>query len=279
MLLGFRPIGYVEWDDYCQRVIAARIRDGILPDAPIFGDIKTFISDGYAASYTGLVDVVTGGFPCQSFSVQNSRTTNRGENEQGGADHRNMWPSTKEVIRLVRPEWCLLENVPGLIASRNFGTILGDLAQIGYCVRWRCISSAEIGAQHIRERVWIVAHSTRFGHVHQTHDKGKHPKILRCGTRPHIKIAVPFTDEWMELVRNNEPLRSNDGVDSIMDRIKAVGNGQDPYVVATAWRILTGGEYDTDHFGFLVPSESIQTTKPKLSAIPAPCPIPSRYEF
>ena len=72
MLLGFRPIGYVEIDDYCQRVIAARIRDGILPDAPIFGDIKTFISDGYAASYTGLVDVITGGFPCQDISCAGS---------------------------------------------------------------------------------------------------------------------------------------------------------------------------------------------------------------
>ena len=73
MLLGFRPIGYVEWDDYCQRVLAARIRDGFLSDAPIFGDIKTFISDGYAASYTGLVDVITAGFPCQPFSVAGKR--------------------------------------------------------------------------------------------------------------------------------------------------------------------------------------------------------------
>ena len=104
MLLGFRPVGYVEWDDYCQRVIAARIRDGILPDAPIFGDIKTFISEGYAASYQDMVDVLTAGFPCQPFSVAGK--------QRGADDERNMWPATAECIGIVRPRFVLLENAP-----------------------------------------------------------------------------------------------------------------------------------------------------------------------
>jgi len=68
-LLGWNPIGYVEWDDYCQRVIAQRIKDGFLPDAPIFGDIKTFIDSGCAELYRGVTDVISAGFPCQPFSV------------------------------------------------------------------------------------------------------------------------------------------------------------------------------------------------------------------
>ena len=147
-LLGWRSIGYVEFDDYCQRVIRARIDDGYLPDAPIFGDIRAFNSDGYAASYQGLVDVITAGFPCQPFSTAGKRA--------GADDARNMWPATIECIRLVRPRYCLLENVAALTSSGYFGTILADLAESGYDARWRILSAAEVGAPHQRKRIWIL---------------------------------------------------------------------------------------------------------------------------
>lgn len=156
-LLGWRPVGYVEWNEYCQRVIAARIRDGILPDAPIFGDVNTFNREGYAASYQGMVDVVTGGFPCQPFSLAGKRLA--------ADDPRNGWPATIECLRLVRPRYALLENVPGLITSGYFGTILGDLAESGFDCRWRVLSAAEMGAPHKRDRLWVLAHarSSRLG--------------------------------------------------------------------------------------------------------------------
>jgi len=62
-LLGWNTIGYVEWNEYCQRVIQARIQDGILDDAPIFGDIREFVREGYAGAYAGHVDVISAGFP------------------------------------------------------------------------------------------------------------------------------------------------------------------------------------------------------------------------
>lgn len=152
MLLGFRPIGYVEWDDYCQRVIAARIRDGILPDAPIFGDIKTFISDGYAASYTGMVDVITGGFPCQPFSVAGK--------QKGADDERNQWPATATVIEIVKSRFVLLENVPGI--RRYMPVVVRDLRRLGYEVSRPLILGADdVGAPHRRKRVWILAHDAK----------------------------------------------------------------------------------------------------------------------
>jgi DNA (cytosine-5)-methyltransferase 1 len=170
-LLGWRPVGYVEIDDYCQRVIAARIRDGILPAAPIFGDVKAFNCDGYAAAYSGLVDVVTGGFPCQPFSLAGKR--------QGAADERNGWPATIECLRVVRPEWALLENVPGLLTSGYFGTILGDLAESGFDCRWRILSAAEVGAPHRRDRLWIVAHNDDNRRWHRQDHRQKDSTLQR----------------------------------------------------------------------------------------------------
>lgn len=151
-LLGWRPIGYVEFDDYCQRVLRARIDDGHLPGAPIFGDVRAFIRDGYAASYTGLVDVLTAGFPCTPFSAAGKR---RGPN-----DPRNMWPATIDTIRIVKPRHVFLENVPGLISSGYIITIIYDLRAAGYQVLPPLrLSASDVGAPHKRERIWLVGYT------------------------------------------------------------------------------------------------------------------------
>jgi len=152
-LLGWEHIGYVEWNEYCQQVLAARIRDGYLPAAPIFTDVREFAQSGAAEQYRGIADVVSAGFPCQPFSVAGKQA--------GADDERNMWPATADVIRIVQPRSVLLENVPGLISSGYFGTVIGDLAELGYVGKWGVISAADCGAPHKRSRVWIVAHSER----------------------------------------------------------------------------------------------------------------------
>ena len=148
-LLGWKAIGYVEKETYCQKVLRQRTADGILDAAPIFGDIRKFISEGYAASYTGLVDVITAGFPCQPFSVAGK--------QKGAADERNMWPATATVIGIVKPRFVLLENVPGV--RSYLPVVVRDLRRLGYEVSRPLILGADdVGAPHRRKRVWILAH-------------------------------------------------------------------------------------------------------------------------
>lgn len=146
-LLGWRAVCYVENDPYCVQVIQQRIRDGMLDDAPIWDDVRTF--DG--RPWSGCVDIVTGGFPCQPWSVAGKRA--------GELDERNLWPDTIRIVREVRPKWCLLENVPGLLSKPYVRRIFADLAESGYSVRWDCIPAAFVGAPHLRYRLWILAHA------------------------------------------------------------------------------------------------------------------------
>ena len=70
-----------------------------------------------------------------------------------------MWPFTRDTIRIVKPKWAFLENVPGLISSGYFGTVISDLAEIGYNARWTVLGAKDVGAPHKRDRLWIVAES------------------------------------------------------------------------------------------------------------------------
>jgi DNA (cytosine-5)-methyltransferase 1 len=165
-LLGWKTIGYVEYEKYCQKVIEQRIKDGLLDAAPIFGDINKFIAEGYAKSYSGMVDVITAGFPCQEFSVAGKR--------KGKDGARNMWPQTIEAIKIIKPKHAFLENVPGLLSSVSgmdeiagrpisyCTAIFRDLAEAGYNAKWTVLGAGDIGAPHKRKRLWILAHSTCF---------------------------------------------------------------------------------------------------------------------
>ena len=149
-LLGWQSVGYVEWEPYCQQILAQRIKDGILDEAPIFGDIDDFIKSGAAKKYKGYVDVVTAGFPCQPFSVAGKK--------KGQDDERNKWPQTIQCIRDVRPRYALLENVPGLLNSGYFGEILSSLAEAGFNARWCVLGADDVGAPHRRKRLWVLAY-------------------------------------------------------------------------------------------------------------------------
>jgi len=286
-LLGWRHVGYVEYERYCQQVIAQRIKDGILSEAPIFGDVREFVQSGAAKKYKGFVDVVTAGFPCQPFSVAGKR--------KGKEDERNMWPSTIQIIRDVQPRYALLENVPGLLNSGYFQEILGSLAQAGYDAKWIVLGADDVGAPHRRKRLWIKATSQdpkRGRCVHWEHEEervqvreqrepgsGSRERVpreasnvadtssIRLEEHGHSQAEdvikrgkeVPNTSSerlegWESPGRESEENSSSsgscwwstepnvgrvaNGVASRVDRLKAIGNGQVPLVVAQAWEIL-----------------------------------------
>lgn len=223
-LLGWEHIGYVEWNEYCQQVLAARIRDGYLPAAPIFTDVREFVQSGAAAQYRGLTDVVSAGFPCQPFSVAGKQA--------GADDERNMWPATADVIRIVQPRSVLLENVPGLISSGYFGRIIGDLADMGYVGRWGCISAASTGADHERNRLWIVAN---LGGERQS-GQGSRRNGLRPTPLPYRQasgLVDAVQGEALPYV-----CREHHGISFGLDRLTALGNSQVPSVAASAWHHL-----------------------------------------
>jgi DNA (cytosine-5)-methyltransferase 1 len=227
-LLGWRQIGYVEWDAYCQRVLVARIADGLIPCAPIFGDVREFVQSGAAKQYRGFAEVVTAGFPCQPFS---------GAGYHGGAnDDRNMWPATLDCIRAVRPRFVFLENVARLIACGYHAVVIAGLAEMGLVGRWGCIPAAGVGAAHVRERVWIVAHAE--GDLGQEWNRRK-PGFQTwplCGANG-APGGLDTRDSWMALA--GEFVRMDDGLADKLERTTAIGNGQVPRVVAAAWHLLS----------------------------------------
>ncbi|HUU53196.1 MAG TPA: DNA cytosine methyltransferase [Candidatus Bathyarchaeia archaeon] len=230
LLTGFKCVGYVEIDDYCQRVIRQRQRDGLLDDAPIFGDIRTFISEGYAEAYQGMVDLITGGFPCKDISCAKSTGAEGIEGK-----HSGLWNEMAEVVRQVRPKYVFVENSPTLTV-RGLGTVLREMAEMGFNARWcvlGCNSLCKYGL--IRERIWIMAvhnriNGKRLQVQERIHVKGKFRSLPTSFTLPDAKIS------W--LMANGYAVREIDDVAGTMDRVKAIGNMQTPIVAATAWEIL-----------------------------------------
>jgi len=147
-LLGWRTVCAVEWEPYAACVLAARQNDGILPPFPIWDDVRTF--DG--RPWRGIVDVVSGGFPCQDIS-----SAGKGAGLDG--ERSGLWREMARIIGEVRPRFALVENSP-VLTSRGLDRVLRDLAEMGFDAKWGVVSAADVGAPHRRDRIWIVAYST-----------------------------------------------------------------------------------------------------------------------
>jgi len=148
-LLGWKCVCAVEFEPAAQRMLAARQDDGCLDPFPIWDDVRTF--DG--KPWRGLVDVVSGGFPCQDISAAGKGAGLSGERS-------GLWSEMSRIIGEVGPRYVIVENSP-VLTSRGLGTVLGDLASMGYDARWGVLGAVHAGAPHKRERIWIVADSGR----------------------------------------------------------------------------------------------------------------------
>jgi DNA (cytosine-5)-methyltransferase 1 len=144
-LLGWRTVCAVEWEPYPASVLCARQNDGLLPPFPVWDDVQTF--DG--KPWRGIVDVVSGGFPCQDISAAGKGAGIDGERS-------GMWGEMARIIHEVRPRFVFVENSP-MLTSRGLGRVLGDLASMGFDAKWGVLGAADVGANHKRDRIWICA--------------------------------------------------------------------------------------------------------------------------
>jgi DNA (cytosine-5)-methyltransferase 1 len=277
-LLGWRTVCAVEIDDKARQRLMDRQDDGSLRAFPIWDDVRTF--DG--KPWSGRVDVVSGGFPCTDISVAGKGAGITGK-ESG------LWREFARIIREVRPRYVLVENSPALVA-RGLGTVLGDLAEMGFDARWGVFGAdeaalathcGEIPLIHNRDRIWIVGFQqgtdpnglrelqperiqsdiwrragdvgkTTTGDAHgsrpQSHGTiGAESKITMLGGNGEMAERQPAT--WWSTEPDVD--RVVHGVANRVDRLRGLGNGQVPAVVALAWETLTWG-YPLDTSGWLV---------------------------
>jgi DNA (cytosine-5)-methyltransferase 1 len=147
--MGWENVFQCEKEEFCQRVLRF-----YWPKARLYGDVRKFD----ATVFRGIIDVLSGGFPCQPFSVAGKR--------MGTSDDRYLWPEMYRIINEIRPRWVVGENVLGLLNWRRgmvFEQVQTDLEAAGFEVWAYILPAAGIGAPHKRDRVWIVAHAGRNG--------------------------------------------------------------------------------------------------------------------
>jgi DNA-cytosine methyltransferase len=180
----FQTIAFVEKDKFCRQVLQKNFKN-----IPIEEDIRNVRGSNYAA------DVITGGFPCQPFSVAGKR--------KGTADDRYLWDETIRVVAECKPSWFIGENVEGLININN-GVVLRqvqtDLEEQGFQVQCLVIPAAGIGAWHQRKRVWIVAYS----------DSNRHSNKIRRSSTKEERIS-------QEHRQNHNTTRKSSGASSVWE--------------------------------------------------------------
>ena len=138
---GFETVAFVERDDYASKVLAKNFKG-----VPIYDDVRTFNADGL-----GRIDCVTGGYPCQPFSVAGKRL--------GKEDDRHLWPEMLRIVVATRPRWVIAENVAGHI-NMGLDQVLSDLEGEGYTSQPIVIPACAVDAPHRRDRVWIIANDS-----------------------------------------------------------------------------------------------------------------------
>ena len=206
-LLGWRAVCAVERNPYRRGVLLRRQNEQAIPAFPVWDDVCTF--DG--RPWRGIVDVISGGFPCQAYSSAASGKNN--------AD--DLWPEMRRIVADVAPRNVFAENV----SRRAIDAAADDLEQMGYKTRAISLSASDLGGDHIRERFWLRAYTDSDGEL--------------CSP---INAEAPSLQEFRSGVwqaKLEEP-RISDELAAGMERLRATGDGQIPLVAATAWRLLGG---------------------------------------
>lgn len=196
---GIETVAFCEIEEFPRKVLAKNF-----PGVPIHRDIHDLDGSEYAG-----IDIITGGYPCQPFSIVGKR--------RGTEDDRHLWPEMRRIITQAKPAWVVCENVYGHI-TMGLDEVLADLEAEGYAAQPFVIPACAKDAPHKRDRVWIVANSN---------EKQKRP-VGVCGVQESKR------DAWPGLVLPGRE-RVVDGIPNWVDRCGAAGNAIVPQV---AYEIL-----------------------------------------
>ena len=151
---GLRTVAMVEREAYAVSLLVSKMEKGQLDSCPIYPDLLRFPWE----RYRGLLDIVSGGFPCQPFSFCGSQKSTE--------DPRHLWPHILRGISICKPRYCFFENVEGISSAKSEGYysvlhhVLSDLERVGYRAEAGQFSAAEVGAPHQRKRWFILAHAS-----------------------------------------------------------------------------------------------------------------------
>ncbi|MCG7985084.1 MAG: DNA cytosine methyltransferase [Candidatus Thiodiazotropha lotti] len=204
-ILGWRPVCAVEISDHSRAVLVARQNDRALNPFPIWDDIKTF--DG--RPWRGIVDIISGGFPCQAYSNAASGKNNA----------EDLWPEMRRVVADAAPRYVFAENV----SRKAIDAAADDLEEMGYETTAIPLGAKDLGGDHIRNRYWLLAYAD---------DKSE---LLRG-----FNAEVADSEDFSHSVWSPRPWRTrmDDGVASRVERYTGTGNGQIPIVAITALRLM-----------------------------------------
>jgi len=202
-----RTVAFCEINPFCRRVLAKH-----WPGVQIFPDVTELDATNICA-----IDVICGGFPCQDISSSGPRVGLAGAKS-------GLWSEYLRLIRGLRPRYVIVENVADLL-HRGLGTVLGDLASIGYDAEWRCVPASVVGLPQTRDRMWIVAY----------------PRRSRLAPGDERQPAVPQYFRWADDDRLGQAQlaaqactarawRSDDGLPGWVDRMRSLGNSVAPEI-------------------------------------------------
>jgi DNA (cytosine-5)-methyltransferase 1 len=219
---GMTCVGQVELDPFCRTVLTRH-----WPEVPKHDDVRT-APDWWRAGPRPAVRLVAGGYPCQPFS--------KGGRRRGMADERWGWPWFRTVVRTVRPQYVLVENVAALLDDADaFGWMLGDLAADGFDADWTVLSACAVGAPHVRERLFLVAYPAG----------GDGPAWLGPGHGRSLESIDGCPSPWLHPVDGLMAAERGSGrvADGIPDplepaRVQALGNAVVPQVAEHIGRLI-----------------------------------------
>jgi site-specific DNA-cytosine methylase len=178
-----RPSVYCDNDRFAQAVLLSRMARQELPYAPIWDDIRTL-----RAEILPTVDIIYGGFPCQDIS-----TAGTGAGLDGSRS--GLFFEVVRLARELRPRFLFLENVAA-IAVRGLDRVLLELTALGYDCRWTIVSAAEVGAPHLRERWFLLAHANGGQYTRDRGAKGKERATLTGIAMGWSKFPTPNATDW-----------------------------------------------------------------------------------